>query len=770
MFGKNELLSEHSFVYPAKNIYVTEVKDKIKQICKDHDFVYKDVNNLLIVVDEICANIVKHAYKDTEGDMEFEIQVRTKGIYLTIVDHGRSFEWKKFRTPNLNHYVDIGKKGGLGLWIIRKLTDKSDYRTTGRGNEMRIVKYHTKPSVIDSITRVATSAKSVKEKFVLASTIFILLLMGGIYGFFVTQQRDSLKDKFLAYNSELVKSIAESSKNGIIKSNYLSLIKLLKEIKTNNKDIDEIFLINKNGRIIAHNESGNLYAEYEPEGKVLKETVRNGVVNLKYGDRYEVVSSIDYQGRDLGEVHLIINNSGMKHVMSGRRVNLIIVAGIVFSLGAIGIYWLLGFLLKPIQTLRAGVMAIGEGKLDHKIELDGEDEFSQIARAFNDMAVKFKGAQDSLIEQERIQKEIAVAKEIQHTLLPKEFPDTEGFDIASLYRSAKEVGGDYYDIMSVGPHLIGVVVADVSGKGVPGSLVMTITRTVMRLSALRNKSAKSVMVKVNSFVKEDMKKGMFVTAFYLVLDSITRRINFASAGHDALILYRAKEDKVYWVKPKGFPLGISLPDEDLFRKVMMEESVKLQKDDLIAVYTDGITEAMNGKREQYGEKRFVEAIKRYGKLTSKEFIESFDRELKEFTQGYPQNDDITIVIIKEKRTDANMLSKMEKKIKKLKKKRMKIKDIEKKLGVSVKAIKKMKKEKKSVKKAKAEIKFLTFEQKKEIMKIVVQNPEWTPARFAGEMEKKYGGTIKPMLIQKELKRINLDTIEKRKKYASERNK
>jgi anti-sigma regulatory factor (Ser/Thr protein kinase) len=119
VFGKIKVLSEIKFTVPAKPQYVQDVKQKITEICKDNNFSYKDMNNLLVVMDEVCANIVKHAYKDMEGDMDFEIQALKKGLRITIIDHGKSFNWKAFRTPDLNHYVDIGKKGGLGLWIIR---------------------------------------------------------------------------------------------------------------------------------------------------------------------------------------------------------------------------------------------------------------------------------------------------------------------------------------------------------------------------------------------------------------------------------------------------------------------------------------------------------------------------------------------------------------------------------------------------------------------------------------------------------------------------
>jgi serine phosphatase RsbU (regulator of sigma subunit)/anti-sigma regulatory factor (Ser/Thr protein kinase) len=775
-FFTNKVLKELAFTLPAQKQYVPEIKDRIARICREYNFNYKDVNNIMIVIDEAASNIIRHAYKDKPGggDITLDIKVKEKSICITLIDQGTTFNWKNFRTPDLNHYVDIGKKGGLGVWIIRKLTDKSDYVVTERGNELRLEKRHSKQSPMEWALNTLTSARNTKERFVLATTIFILVIVACTYGYFVYHERNNLKDKYLRYTVDLAKSLSDSSRERIIKDNYLSLIQLLKEIKSNNENISEAFVINTDGRIIAHNDFAKLYTEYSRKDRDVMETRRmNGAIVMKYrengGYRYDVAYSIDFRGIDMGEVHIFLDKSGIERVMSAKGFNLIIAIMLIFAIAALGIYLLLGLITRPLERLKNGAIAIGEGRLDHRIELEGEDEFSQIAHAFNEMANKFKGAQESLVEQEKMQKEIAVAKEIQQTLLPKNIPDAEGFDIASLYRSAKEVGGDYYDIIKVAPHLIGVIVADVSGKGVPGSLVMTITRTVARLVALKNRSAKSVLTKVNSFVKEDMKKGMFVTAFYLVLNSVNRKINFASAGHDPLILYRAKEDKCYYIKPKGFPLGISLPDDELFKKIMVEENLKLQKDDLIVVYTDGVTEAMNGRREQWGEKRFVDFIKANGKMAPRDFIDKLSLELKEFTQEYPQNDDITIVAIKEKKSGAEMLRKLDKQIAVLRKKRFTTKEIEKELGIDMDMVKSLKSEGSKIAEG-DEMKFLAFEHKKALSAMIMEFPEKQPDEYASELSAKFAMEISEKLITNELKRINLLKTQQRIQYVSERKK
>jgi transposase len=195
---------------------------------------------------------------------------------------------------------------------------------------------------------------------------------------------------------------------------------------------------------------------------------------------------------------------------------------------------------------------------------------------------------------------------------------------------------------------VGVVVADVSGKGVPGSLVMTMIRTALRMEARGNRSASDVMAKMNSFVTEDMKKGMFVTMFYVVLDSVNRAVTYASAGHNPMILYRGESDATYFLKPKGIPVGIDVPDGELFRRTISVEKLTLRQDDMLVIYTDGITEAMNADREQFGEARLLAAIKKHGHGTAQEFADELNREIHEFTGGAPQNDDITLVAIKEK--------------------------------------------------------------------------------------------------------------------------
>src|SRR5581483_6024180 len=136
--------------------------------------------------------------------------------------------------------------------------------------------------------------------------------------------------------------------------------------------------------------------------------------------------------------------------------------------------------------------------------------------------------------------------------------------------------------------------------------------------------------------------------FYIILDSRNRSINFASAGHNPMILYRGRTKEVYFIKPKGFPVGIDLPEDDMFAKNLALQRVSLDKNDMLVIYTDGITEAMDPEGAQFGEDRLVTVIKENSHFTPQEFVEKLNEAIAQFTRRAEQNDDITVVAIKEK--------------------------------------------------------------------------------------------------------------------------
>ena len=284
--------------------------------------------------------------------------------------------------------------------------------------------------------------------------------------------------------------------------------------------------------------------------------------------------------------------------MVDRRLADLRLSLVILGVSCAGVVILIYLVMNPFRKLSEWVKNMGgEGEIDDDVDIDASTEIGEIAKAFSEITHKFRDSQKNLADQDRLRREMQVAQEIQQALLPMEFPELEGYQLSAFYEAAKEVGGDYYDFVEVDKDTLGIAVADVSGKGVPGSLVMTMIRTALRTEARGLKDAAEVLSRVNEFVANDIKKGMFVTVFYLIIDSKKRRLNYASAGHNPMILYRGSTKKTYYLNPKGFPIGVQLPDKDYFRNYIESDTIQLTKDDTLLLYTDGITEAMNSRRE-----------------------------------------------------------------------------------------------------------------------------------------------------------------------------
>lgn len=247
----------------------------------------------------------------------------------------------------------------------------------------------------------------------------------------------------------------------------------------------------------------------------------------------------------------------------------------------------------------------------------------------------------ALATQERVQRELQIARDIQHLLLPTDSPDVPGFDIRALGRPALEMGGDYYDFFWAADGFLGIVVADVSGKGVPAALTMAMLRTVMRTQAAGNASVRDVLARANAALSADLRMDTFITLFYGILDVRRRVLSWARAGHEPTILLRGGQAETR--APAGSAIGVLSPDE--FADYLAVESLPLAPGDAVVVYSDGITEAMDVTGEEFGLERFLAALCAGERLTSAERICRVEDAVNAWSEGAAQQDDITLVVL-----------------------------------------------------------------------------------------------------------------------------
>lgn len=292
-----------------------------------------------------------------------------------------------------------------------------------------------------------------------------------------------------------------------------------------------------------------------------------------------------------------------------------------------------------IGALRDGARRLQAGDLGHRIEVTGRDDLWDVARAFNEASEGLERARDMEKERDRLENELALARRIQARLLPSAPPVLPGWDIAGGGESAREVGGDYYDHIDLGGGRLVLVIADVSGKGVPASLLMSAFRAALVSQDLAAAEPTRVASRLNEFLHASVEPGRFVTAFVAFLDGATGRVVFVNAGHNPPLLLRAGGAHE-WLTEGGTILGI-LPSS-----VFTAGETTMEPGDLLALYTDGVTEGADATGDMWGEERLLAATRRRSGLAAPAIVAETVAEVREFEGASGPADDITMLVAK----------------------------------------------------------------------------------------------------------------------------
>lgn len=249
-------------------------------------------------------------------------------------------------------------------------------------------------------------------------------------------------------------------------------------------------------------------------------------------------------------------------------------------------------------------------------------------------------------EKKEIEGELKNAREVQRVLLPQDDPVVAGFRVNGTNLPAKIISGDYYDYIDLPDGKLGVVIADVSGKGVPAGLLMAMCRSLLRAFSLAHTSPSAVLSAVNRYLFPDIREDMFISMIYGILDPADGSFNFCRAGHEPALIFRKASGKVEISKPKGLALGID--SGNVFERVTADERIALEPGDCVLLFTDGVKEALNANDEEYGIERLSETFRQAAQLGAEAVVKRVQEKVKSFTGEGPQMDDVTIVAIEKR--------------------------------------------------------------------------------------------------------------------------
>lgn len=293
---------------------------------------------------------------------------------------------------------------------------------------------------------------------------------------------------------------------------------------------------------------------------------------------------------------------------------------------------------KLIGSLNFGEKPSGKAYSDEDIDL--------LKTLASQSAVAFENArlQQEEINKQRIEKELIVARNIQNTLLPKQKLIDDRIEVSWLNKPAKFIGGDFYDLIKIDDDKYLVVVADVSGKGIPAALYMSKVQAMIQFAAHVFNTPREILIEVNKQILDKLEKNCFVTVIAAMFDFKEKKVKFARAGHNPALY--SQNGVIEVIKNKGIGLGVG--DQELFELHLEEKEIDLTPDNLFVLYSDGLTEAMNSVREEFGMERFVDALSVVRYNSSDQIVDSIVDSVHGFTKDALQHDDITLVIVKTK--------------------------------------------------------------------------------------------------------------------------
>jgi serine phosphatase RsbU (regulator of sigma subunit) len=303
---------------------------------------------------------------------------------------------------------------------------------------------------------------------------------------------------------------------------------------------------------------------------------------------------------------------------------------------------------SAIHELFTGTERVRHGDFTHRIEVTSRDQLGELAESFNQMTGSIEGLLHTAAEKKRLDEELRIARQIQMSLLPRGPLDVPGLTITALCVPAREVGGDYYDFFHLPNDRLGVLIADVSGKGTSAALYMAELKGLVLALSQTHQSPRELLIEVNRIISENLDSRSFITMTYGVIDPRAGVLTYCRAGHTPLIYRPADpEAEAQVLTPSGLVVGLQIPGAfEKFSDLLVEQCIDLSVGDVITLYTDGITEAMNSAGDLFGDGRLSRIIHEHGHLSCGELRERILREIEAFVGGADQHDDMTMILVK----------------------------------------------------------------------------------------------------------------------------
>jgi serine phosphatase RsbU (regulator of sigma subunit) len=487
----------------------------------------------------------------------------------------------------------------------------------------------------------------IQAKYSLALGALLIIVAGAISSAALWFQDRSMTEQALLRGHSIAVNVAAPAADAVLRQQDLLLVGLALSATRDHRHVAYVAILDRKGLVRGHPEAAALGKPlaFSPDAPV-PGAPEGAVVQVgRYGGEqvWDIAVPIRLKGTDkvLGDAHVGVERRGVREAVRASLWKLALISLLLLALGLALTAAGVGLAVRPLRELAAAARRIGQGRFETRVEERGHDELGHLARTFNSMAEGLERAEHERAEHQRIESELNLARKIQAAMLPAEPPRGERFELAFRCVPAKELGGDFYDCLPLPGGRWGLLIADVSGKGVPAALNVVNLRNLFKAFAAQGGSPAETVRRVNAMAYPDLKGEAFVTLIYAVFDPASGEVSLLNAGHDP----------AYWLKADGsaqafesgaMPVGIA--DADDFSADLQEASFKLGPGERLLLFTDGVTESMDPAGRQFG----LEALQACAMAPggAGETVLRVARAVADHADGQDPSDDVTLMALR----------------------------------------------------------------------------------------------------------------------------
>ncbi|MCI0602777.1 SpoIIE family protein phosphatase [bacterium] len=342
--------------------------------------------------------------------------------------------------------------------------------------------------------------------------------------------------------------------------------------------------------------------------------------------------------------HIFSRSSTLQKFVYGLMFTVAIFFLIIELISVLSGFLLAKSITASVHNLFEGTERIKKGDFNYQIKVESPDQLGDLAHSFNSMTDSVKNLLKVQVEKERLSESLRIARQMQENLLPREIHSLGDIEISAMNIPAQEVCGDYYDILQQSEQQVGIIIADVSGKGPSAALYMAEVKGVILSLSQRTVMPRQLLMEANNILGPTLDSKNFITMTYAIFDEKNRTMKMSRAGHNPILHFTAPTGLVDVVQPAG--IGLGLTRNGIFDRTLEEVERKLNSGDILVFYTDGLTEAMNSSNQLYGLSRLSQILLQNKDLGAEEIKSAIFRDLQFFLQNSAPQDDITLVLLK----------------------------------------------------------------------------------------------------------------------------